>query len=342
MRLNKKLIKYTLATAILILSLYLSARQIAFDELFLLLQELDYVWILLSVPVLIASNYIRVLRWKIILAPISTTVKTHNAFSAIMIGHLMNSFTLRFGEITRPIILAKKEKLPIAAVISTSVIESGVDFVFLIIVFIISLAFLSEPLFKFLNFDSVLQGSIGMVLIFILVSSFIFILYRFHHQIWHWLKTFLPVKFAQILEDSISSFVQGFVTLKSPKFYVKMTLHTIFLWLIYALVMYLVFFAFPFQTVIQLTFVDSILVVVFAGIANAIAFTPGSVGVYHLIVANIMTALYLITLNEAFAYATIIHIINTVVLSFIGAIYFVIEGISSIRLGEIKKNHSVG
>jgi hypothetical protein len=342
MRLNKKLIKYTLATAILILSLYLSAQQIAFDELLLLLQELDYVWILISIPVLIASNLIRVFRWKVILAPISTNIKTHNAFSAIMIGHLLNSFTLRFGEIARPVILAKKEKLPIAAVISTSVIESGVDFVFLIALFAISLVFLSEPLFKLLNFDSVLQGSIGMVFILIFVSCSIFILYRFRHQLWLWIKALLPMKFAQMLEDSMSSFVQGFVTLKSPKFYIKMTLHTMVLWLNYALVMYLVFFAFPFQSVIQLSFVDSILVVVFAGIANAIAFTPGSVGVYHLIVANIMTALYSITSNEAFAYATIIHIINLVVLSVIGAIYFVIEGISRIRLGQIKKNHFEG
>ncbi len=338
MRLDNKLIKYIVATAILALSLYLSARQIAFDELLIQLQGLDYVWVLYSIPAIIASNIIRALRWQEILAPLSTEVKTHNAFSAIMIGHLLNSFTLRFGELARPIILAKKEKLPIAAVISTAVLEGGVDFAFLLILFFISLIFLSEPLFKLMNFDSVLQGSLGMILIVFVVLATIFFIYRFRQKLWQWLKSILPAKFAHKLEDSMLAFVQSFISLRNPLFYFKMTIYTILLWLSYALIMYLVFFAFPFQSAIHLSFIDSIILVVFAGLATAIAFTPGAVGVYHLIVASIMTTLYSITSNEAFAYATIIHIITLLVHSFIGAIYLIYEGINTIRISEIKNS----
>ncbi|PKL85140.1 MAG: hypothetical protein CVV22_09440 [Ignavibacteriae bacterium HGW-Ignavibacteriae-1] len=337
MRFDKKIIKYIVATAILALSLYLSARQIAFDDLIMQLQGLDYVWVLYSIPVIIASNIIRALRWREIHTPLSTEVKTHNAFSAIMIGHLLNSFTLRFGELARPIILAKKEKLPFAAVISTAVLEGGVDFAFLIILFFISLVFLSEPLFKLLNFDSVFQGSLGIFIIVLVVITALFFIYRYRRQLWQWSKSILPAKFASKLEDSMSAFVQGFVSLRNPLFYFKMTLYTILLWLSYALIMYLVSFAFAFQSAIQLSFIDSIILVVFAGIATAIAFTPGAVGVYHLVVASIMTTLYSITSNEAFAYATIIHIITLLVQSCIGAIYLIYEGISTIKLGEMKK-----
>ncbi|MCO5251129.1 MAG: flippase-like domain-containing protein [Candidatus Kapabacteria bacterium] len=338
MRFDNRIIKYIVATAILALSLYLSARQIAFDELLIQLQGLDYVWVLFSIPAIIASNIIRALRWREILAPISSDVKVHNAFSAIMIGHLLNSFTLRFGELARPIILAKKEKLPTAAVISTAVLEGGVDFAFLNILFLVSLVFLSEPLFKLLNFDSVFQGSLGIFIIVLVVIATLFFIYRFRHPIWNLLKSILPAKFTHKFEDSMSAFVQGFVSLKSPLFYFKMTFYTILLWLSYALIMYLVFFAFQFQSAIHLSFIDSIILVVFAGIATAIAFTPGAVGVYHLVVASIMTTLYSITSNEAFAYATIIHIITLLVQSCLGAIYLIYEGINTIRISEIENS----
>jgi len=87
------------------------------------------------------SNYIlRAYRWKIILQP-SKDVTFWRCFEISAIGYLTNNIIPRSGDIVRPILIGKRENIPVSTCFGTIFIERFFDFLFLF--FIIGLLLLT-------------------------------------------------------------------------------------------------------------------------------------------------------------------------------------------------------
>ena len=97
-------------------------------------------WIFIPVLfMLLLSHYSRTLRWKILMEPFGYKPSTFNTFAAVMIGYLVNTGVPRLGEVMKCTILARYEKIRADRLVGTIVIERAVDLVCLTIVFVLSL-----------------------------------------------------------------------------------------------------------------------------------------------------------------------------------------------------------
>jgi len=78
-------------------------------------------------------------------------------------------------------------------------------------------------------------------------------------------------------------------------------IHTILIWLMYVLQVYVCYFAF--EGMSDLPFVSAIVIVVFGSLA--VVAVPGGTGAYQIIVTSILTTVYLVseTTSDAFAWA---------------------------------------
>jgi hypothetical protein len=60
--------------------------------------------------IVVLSHYIRALRWKMLIAPLSYTPKNSNVFFAVIIGFFFNLLFPRLGELMKCTMLGKHEK----------------------------------------------------------------------------------------------------------------------------------------------------------------------------------------------------------------------------------------
>jgi uncharacterized protein (TIRG00374 family) len=130
---NAKLLMSLVLGALLSgLTLYLAFRNVPVDALLNYLGTINYWWIGPTVLLVLASFALRVVRWQIILRQ-AGAVTYWQAFHPLMIGFMMNCVLPgRIGEIARPVILKKNEKIPIATGLGTVAAERMFDFILLI------------------------------------------------------------------------------------------------------------------------------------------------------------------------------------------------------------------
>lgn len=96
----------------------------------------------LVVPVfiiLIASHYIRALRWRLLMEPMGYRPDKLNTFFAVMIGYLANQAFPRLGEVLKCTLLARYEKIPADKLVGTIILERLIDAICLLFVFAITL-----------------------------------------------------------------------------------------------------------------------------------------------------------------------------------------------------------
>ncbi|HUM66850.1 MAG TPA: lysylphosphatidylglycerol synthase transmembrane domain-containing protein [Chitinophagaceae bacterium] len=83
--------------------------------------------------ILIASHYVRALRWRLLMEPLGYKPDKTNTFFAVMIGYLANQAFPRLGEVLKCTLLARYEKIP------ADKLERLIDAICLLLVFAITL-----------------------------------------------------------------------------------------------------------------------------------------------------------------------------------------------------------
>ena len=132
---------------------YLAFRNVPAKDLITYLTHINYLWVLPAFGVVILSFVVRVIRWQIILAP-TKPIGFWSAFHPVMIAFTINCILPgRLGELARPAILLKKEKIPYSTGLATVAVERTFDISLIIALFMI--------VYQFLNIDPDTQISIG-------------------------------------------------------------------------------------------------------------------------------------------------------------------------------------
>jgi uncharacterized protein (TIRG00374 family) len=139
-----KFLKIAFFLLIGILLIWWSLQQIPakdWNDFILALSTTRY-WILLPVFLMLTfSNYLRALRWRLIMEPLGYKPSVSNTFLAVLIGYLANLAVPRLGEVLKCTLLSKYEKVPAEKIVGTIVAERAFDVVSLGIVFILALIF---------------------------------------------------------------------------------------------------------------------------------------------------------------------------------------------------------
>lgn len=287
-----------------ILLIWLALRKTTDEEfanIKISLLNADYFWISLSIVITGLSHFFRALRWKLLLDPLGYKPKTSNTFFAVMVGYLANFAIHRMGEVTRCGLLTTYEKVPFTTGFGSVISERALDVVCLIIIFFAALGVEFDRISGIANdlvfntvaekFHSLMQKqtfviSAGISLLVIAIAFFYF-------------RKKIQALFSTKAKGIFTGIWNGLISIKNVNKPALFILHTVLIWTMYVLQVYVCFFAFP-ETA-NLSIMVAVVIVVFGSLG--VMATPGGTGAYQLIVIQILTSIYLISYTSSFAFA---------------------------------------
>ena len=112
------------------------------------ISEVEFGWVILSMIFGGWAYVNRGIRWIVLIDALGYESSKINSVSAVSVGYFTNMFIPRAGEISRCSALNKVDKIPVDKLFGTILVERLLDFVFLIILFLLILI---------LKFDLILQ-----------------------------------------------------------------------------------------------------------------------------------------------------------------------------------------
>ena len=259
---------------------------------------LNMLWVYGVFAAFTFSNFIRALRWNMLLRSLGRRPRIINSFLTIMLGYFANLGLPRLGEVLRPVTMARYEKVPVEKVLGTIVVDRTMDVLSLLVM--VGLAFLLEfdTLWGYLSENMatsegggllgnpIIQGigALGfMGLILLIVFRKKIQSSAFYHKILNVLKGFW---------DGIMSVKK----LESPGLFI---FYSITIWVAYYLMFYMYLPAF--SPTAHLGFLVALMVFVF-GTFGIVIPSPGGMGSYHFLVMAAL-ALYGVTGSDAFSFA---------------------------------------
>ncbi|MBT3996805.1 MAG: flippase-like domain-containing protein [Candidatus Marinimicrobia bacterium] len=306
--------------------LYYAFKDMDFVQLVDTISNVNYGWVALAMILMVFSVGIRAERWRLILMPFES-LQFHPLFGSTMVGYFGNGvLPFRLGELLRAYSLSSYTKLTPSSSFGTIILERILDMLGLAAMIAIFAPSLQSEMLstEFLLFVGVISLLIFVGTIWLGNSHS-----KFHEKVIHW-KIF-ESKWAQKILFSLNNVLNGITALKNTKHIGMIAFHTVFLWVLYYISVWLVVKA----TGINLGFSGMGILLISTTLAITIPSAPGYVGTYHAAAVYILTNVYEVALTHAQAFAVIIHAIGFFPLLVIGAIYFV-KG--SIRIVDLKKS----
>lgn len=337
----RTILKYGISLILLVVSIYFTINGIDFKKLYHAILGIDYFWVLVPLPVVLLSHLMRAIRWKLLLSPFHKATSIVNLFSATMVGYLFNNVSPRGGELVRPYIYSKREKISYSSTFATILVERILDLFTLGILIAVVLAWNSDKIIKAFPADTNPMKLViisGLILVVMFLAVYPPTIKIFLEKVVKPISEKVYIK----LVDLFDKFRQGFAIIKRPSKYARLAVESLFIWILYALPLYLLFFAFNFQNTYALGIEDALLLVIVSGIGVTIAPTPGAIGVYHYLVTTALVQLYGIDTETGLAYATVAHAASKLMELLFGGIFFIHENISKIPTEEELEQNIIG
>ena len=294
-------ISFIVGLAVSAAALYFAFRKVPFGELIGYLASINYLWVLPALVIVMISFYLRAVRWQIILTT-SRHITVWRAFHPMMIGFMINCVLPgRLGEVARPIILQKKEKVPFTTGLATVAAERIFDICLLICLFIITVnaiqvrpdanvAFgkyqLNSETLDFI-FDSMLKLGVALIAGILLVSNAKVreFFYRIIRKMPNLLftassksKSTIQQKLCEPLIRIIENIAQGFTLIRYPKKIILCSVFSLLIWALLAFSYYLFSLGSP---GVNLTFYELSVVMVIICFFISLPSVPGWWGLWE-------------------------------------------------------------
>jgi glycosyltransferase 2 family protein len=316
-------LKFLAFFAVGILLLWFAFRNINFSKLGAELKEANYYWLLLSILFGIFAFVSRARRWVLLVNPLGFNPSTRNAFYALMTGYLANLALPRIGEITRCVALGKKEKIPVDQLIGTVVVERTIDFLSLLLIMIIVIFTSGDQIGLFLK-ESILApiqqkvvsvfGNIWIIWVILFVLGIITLILAIRYK-----NSLRKIHFFSKIFDLARGIINGFKTITNLKRKWEFIFHTVFIWINYALMTWVVVFSL--ESTSHLTFGDGIFLLVIGGLAMSAPVQSG-LGAFHFIISQGLLIVFGIPKEDGLAYALLAHESQLIFIAIVGAISF--------------------
>ena len=320
------------------LFLYLAFRGTDFDQLWSSLRNVRYEWILLLIPIGLFSHFLRAIRWKYLLEPVKKPTSSHNLFSAVMIGYMVNNLLPRVGELVRAYVAGKLEGMPKSSTLGSVVIERIIDLAtFCFLLFVVLFAY-PQTLEAFIDdVESVrilfLAGSVITMVVFILLfikSESLFALLRLVRHV-------VPGRMKGRVDGLIDSFLSGMQVSKLRGRLFHITLTSLLMWAFYGLALYVPFFAFEPMRELGLDFGAAMVLLTFSAVAFVLP-APGAFGTYHSFLTVALVRIYGVDSVTALSFSIVTHETSYIVTMAVGVVYFLKDHlkVSDIRAENVR------
>ena len=304
--------------------LWLSFRKIDLHQVWEDIETADYRWLILGLVFAIASHITRAARWNLLINSMGYKTRLSSTFYSVMTGYMANTGVPRMGEFMRCGVLSKKENIPFNVLFGTVISERFFDLIvlgvlmFLVIIF--QLEFLSDFLVRILGplYESLSRNRWNIVLLvaaaIILIALTYWLIIKFKHNI-------KKLPFYAKWHEFLTGVLDGIKTIKRLKQKGLFLVYTFFIWLFYAVMVYIPLLML--KDTSHLTFIDGVTILTI-GSLGIVAPVPGGIGAYHFIVKAILFELYHIDAAAAGSFAILTHAGQTILNVVVGGISYMI------------------
>lgn len=279
------------------------AERIEFNTAF---KNANY-WVVLPVVIMsVLSHLSRGMRWKILMQPLGYTPKLKNVFAALMVGYLANSAIPRLGEILKCTLLARYEKLRVDNLVGTILVERTFDLLcylaFIGITVLIQITVVGNFVKK--EFSTIASGA--GIYFWITVASGVGFLVLVIYVIKKLMRKYPQNKIFYKINQFFSGIAAGFLAIKNLKQRRAFVLHTLFIWLMYLLQIYVGFSAMQGTTHLSMAAACSVLSLA----TLAMIATPGGIGSFPIFVMKVL-GMYAISTSVGQAFGWLMWGVST-------------------------------
>jgi uncharacterized protein (TIRG00374 family) len=284
---------------------------------------------------LVAATYwARVCRWQQLLTPIGPT-RFRNVFRATVIGFAaLSLLPARAGDVLRPYLLARQERLSAPATFATIVLERVLDLfavIALLAIFVWTFAnssTLPPRLLRPVVVSAAIASAVAVVLMIVMwvlashperVGRLVYAAARV-----------LPHRIADRLAEFATTFSGGFAAARTPANLAMALVWSFPVWLTIAAQTWVVTRAFG----IDMPFTGSFLLQSLLVIGVAVP-TPGGVGSFHEAYRFGVTTFFHAANDRAVAAAILVHALSFIPVVLVGIIFMAQDGLSVHRLKEL-------
>jgi uncharacterized protein (TIRG00374 family) len=284
--------------------------------------------LVLALVMTVLIYLVRAERWQYLLEPIGDT-RYSVAFRTTVIGFAA-SFVLpaRAGEVLRPYLLARREKLPATAAFATVIVERMLDLVCVLVLLSVFLIFLTDGeamaapwLYRAVSLGGATVAPIGVA---ILVAMFVMAGHpeRLHGFVLR-AERVLPARVARTVAAFARTFAEGLAVVRRPSRLVWAMGWSMVLWLAIATQVWVLVRAFD----IEMPFGGAFLLTAMLVVGVAVP-TPGGVGGTHEALRLGVTSFYAADNNAAVGAAILQHAVNFVPILLLGLWFIAQDGLS--------------
>jgi glycosyltransferase 2 family protein len=323
--------------------LYLTVRGLKFAEMWAVLQQAQYLWLIPGIMVYFLAVWARAWRWHYMLRPLKK-IPTAEMFPVVCIGYFGNNILpARAGEVLRAFVLRKRTGVPVSASLATVIVERIFDGVVML-----GFVFLNLPELARLTGDAGFMGTlnirdlaiigtlvfVGALLVFLLAAMFPHIT----EGVANWfIIRLVPAKARPATLALTRRFLSGLESLRSPQEALMIFVTTVIIWLLETGKYWLVMHAFPFQV----SFFTLMLMNGIVNLATTLPSAPGYVGTFDLPGIAVLMA-YGVSQEIAAGYTLVLHVALWAPITVLGAIYFLREGLKWGQKFDIEETTQTG
>ena len=298
-----------------------------------MLYDMDWTWMLLSLPFGITAQLFRGIRWRQTLEPVGERPRLSTCVNSILLSYAASLVIPRIGEFTRCGVLSRCDGVSFPKALGTVVTERAIDT--LLVMLITGLTLLAQmrifgSFFQSTgtSLDSILRNfsATGYIVTAVCAVAILVLL----HFLLKRLAIYNKVK------ATLSGIWQGMISLRNVKNIPLFIILTLGIWGSYFLHYYLTFFCFEFTSDLGLMCGLATFVV---GSIAVIVPTPNGAGPWHFAVKTMLliygaTAISgrRITADEALSFVLIVHTIQTMLVVLLGVAAWIMIGLKEKRI----------
>lgn len=276
-----------------------------------------------------ATYVLRAFRWQYLLAPVGA-VRFATAFRTTVIGFAA-TFLLpaRAGEVIRPYLLARRERLPATAAFATIILERVLDLVTVLALFAVYVLTLDPA-----TLGGTDPASLGRVKMGGLIGAaasagalaLAFVAAGHPERLGRWalrVERVLPPRLARAVARFVETFAQGLGVMRQPRRLVVSLALSLPLWLSIAAGIWLTSLAFH----MTFSFAGSFLVLTILVVGVAMP-TPGAVGGFHAAYQIAVQTFFGAPDDRAIGAAIVLHAISFIPVTLLGLLFMAREGLT--------------
>lgn len=307
----KAILKILVPLSIGLFFIFLTVNATSNEErelIYTYIKNADYRFLFLSIFFGILSHLSRAYRWKFMLEPLGYKPRFINTVLSVLIGYIANLGIPRSGEILRATTLSSYEKIPFEKTFGTIIAERLVDMIILISLILLALSLQFELIWSFLikkqvSMTKLLYWFFGGLIPVIYIIRFLFKQEKYP----------LIVKIKKILKG----LVEGILSLKKMPNKGAFIAHTLFIWIMYMAMFYVVKWTVPETSILGL----NALLPAFVIGGLAISASNGGIGIYPFSVA-LMLAAFGVSNESGLAFGWITWTAQTFMIIVFGSLSF--------------------